>query len=98
MPVEMYYAPTKRAQKVSLKELAEKLQATGLPCKIEPEAENMFWLVFDGMASNMLASVEEGVFVFGTFNFAGEDPTTVPETMERTMQAIGFSADEGDEY
>ena len=94
MSLESYYAPTKDAPRVTLAEVAEKFAAAGLPCTIEPEAEDTFWLAFEPHESDILASVEDGAFVFGTFHFNGDDPPSVPETVERVMQSLGFSADE----
>src|SRR5687768_2888895 len=98
MSLESYYTPTKDAQRLALAQVAEKLADAGLPCRIEPEAENMFWLAFEPHESDILASVEDGVVVFGTFHLNGDDPSSVPETVERVMQSIGFSADEDAEY
>lgn len=98
MSAEMYYAPTRRAQRLPLAQVAEKFAAAGLPCGVEPEGDDTFWLAFAGMESNVLASVKDGNFVFGTFNFDGDDPDSVAETVERVMTSIGFSADEDAEY
>ena len=97
MSIEFYYAPTNDAKRLPLAQLADKFAAAGLPCKIEAEGENMFWLGFEPHESNILASVEDGAFVFGTFYIHGDDPPSVPETVERVMQSIGFSAEEVDE-
>lgn len=98
MAIESYYAPTATAQRLSLTRIVELISAAGLPCKAEPEAENMFWIVFDGWESNVLASVEDDIFVFGTFNLAMDDSPSVAQTFDEVMQSIGFSADEGDDY
>ena len=98
MSAEIYYAMTKDAQRLALAQVAEKFAASGLPCRIEPDSDSTFWLAFEGYESDMLATVEDGVFVFGTFNFNGDDPPAVLETVDRAMQSIGFSADEDAEY
>lgn len=91
---EIYYAAAVESQKLSLEQLAERFAAAGLPCKIEPEAENMYWLAFESRQSNVLASVEDGKFVFGTFNFCHDDPSSVAEIVDEVLTSVGFSADD----
>ena len=98
MSAEIYYAPTKQAQRLPLAELVAKLVAAGLPCRVEPEGEGMFWLAFDPHESNIMASVENEAFVFGTFNFGGDDPPSLAGTVDQVMHSIGFSADEDADY
>ena len=98
MSAETYYAPTRLAQRLPLAQVVERLAAAGLPCDVEPEGDGTFWLAFEGTESNILASVEDGHFVFGTFNFYGGDPDSIAEAVERVMTSIGFSADEDAEY
>ena len=42
MPIELYYAPMNEAATIPLDELLKELTAAGLPCKVEPESEDMF--------------------------------------------------------
>ena len=98
MSVEHYYAPTTKALRLPLAEVAARFAAAGLPCAVEPEAKDMFWLVFDPHESALLASVEGGAFVFGTFHAASVDPPEVGETVEEVMTSLGFSADEDADY
>ncbi len=98
MSLESYYAPTKDAKRLPLVQVAEKFAAAGLACKIEPQGDDMFWLAFEPHGSDILASVAEGTFVFGTFHFNGDDPPFVPETVDQVMQSMGFSADEDAEF
>ena len=95
---EICYAPLSGSKRLSLQEVASLFTKAGLPCTIEPEGENMFWLVFNGSESNILASVESGAFVFGTFNYGPDDPVNVVEKVEEVMQSIGFSSEEGADY
>ena len=98
MFAEIYYAPTKQARRLPLEQVVAKLAAAGVPCKVEPEDETSFCLAFDPHASNMMASVEDGAFAFGTFNVGGDDPPSLAETVDEVMQSIGFSADEDADY
>lgn len=91
---ELYYASTSQSQRLSLEQLAEKFAAAGLPCKVEPESEDMFWLAFEPRASNILASVTDGAFSFGTFNFYEPDPAWVADVVDKVLTSVGFSADE----
>ena len=98
MSIEAYYAPTNNARRLRLAEVAETFAAAGLGCTIELDEGNILQLVFESFGSYILASVEDGTFVFGTFCFHGDDPLSVPETVERVMHSIGFSADEDADY
>jgi len=98
MSAELYYAPTRQARRLPLQEVVAIFAAAGLPCKVEPEGQDSAWLAFDAHESNIMASVEGGTFVFGTFNFHGDDPPSVVEMVDRVMQSIGFSTDEGADY
>lgn len=96
--MEDHYAPTLQAQRISLAQLVEQFTKAGLPCKLEPESKTMSWLVFEGRESSLLATVEENLFSFATFQFSPEDPAWVGQTVEEVMTAIGFSADEEAQY
>ncbi len=59
MAVELYYVPINETATISLDELLKQLTAAGLCCRIEPEAERMFWVVLNEHESCILASVKQ---------------------------------------
>ena len=97
MSVEVYYAPVEETATISLDELVKELSATGLPGKIEPESEDTFWVVLDDHESSLLASVRDGQFVFGTFQYSLKDDTTVIDRVDEVMLKFGYSAGEDSE-
>ena len=92
MPIELYYAPINEAATIPLDELLKELTAAGLPCKVEPESEDMFWVLLDGHESTLLASVKDGHFVFATFAGSLKDDTTVMDKLDVVMLKAGYSA------
>ncbi len=97
MSVEAYYAPIEETATISLDELVKELSASGLPAKIEPESEDTFWVVLDDHESSILASVRDGQFVFGTFQYSLKDDTTVMDRVHEVMLKAGYSAGEDSE-
>jgi len=96
MSVELYYAPVIEAETISLDELVERFSAGGLFCHLEPEAEDMLWIVLDDHESNLLASVKGDQFVFATFYMATQDDLSVAEIVDEVMIRAGYSALEQD--
>ncbi len=94
MSIELHYAPTNEAATISLDELLDELTAAGLPCKVEPESEDMFWILLDGHESTLLASVKDGRFVFATIAYSLNDDTTVMDRLDAVMLKAGYSAGE----
>jgi hypothetical protein len=94
MPVEVYYAPIIEAATITLDDLLKELTAAGLPCKVEPESAEIFWVVLDDHESTLLASVNGGHLVFGTFEYSLEDDTTVMDKVNEVMLKSGYSAGE----
>jgi hypothetical protein len=92
MPIELYYAPINEAAAIPIDELLKELTAAGLPCKVEPESEDMFWVLLDGHESTLLASVRDGLFVFATFAGSLKDDTTVIDKLDVVMLKAGYSA------
>lgn len=92
MPIELYYAPINEVATIPLDELLEELTGAGLPCKVEPESEDMFWVLLDGHESTLLASVRDGRFVFATFAYSLNDDTTVMDKLDGVMLKAGYSA------
>ena len=94
MSVELYFAPINESATITLDELLKELSANGLPCKIEPESENTFWVVLDDHESTLFASVNGGQFVFGTFEYSLEDDTELIDRVHEVMFKAGYSAGE----
>ena len=97
MPVELYYAPVNESATISLDELLKDLSAAGLPCKIETESEDSFWVVLENHESTLLASVNGDQFVFGTFEYSLKDDTEVMDRVHDVMLKAGYSAGEDSE-
>lgn len=95
---ETYYAPTKKAQPITLSQLQQRLTTVGLPCTVEEDSLGMHWLVFEPHESTLCVSTTEGHVSLATFHFGLDDDTNVGDTVERIMYEIGFSADEGADY
>jgi hypothetical protein len=98
MPVELYYAPINEAATIPLDELLKSLSEAGLPCRIEAESEETFWIILDGHESTLLATVKDGQFVFGTMAFSLEDDTTVIDRVAEVMLQAGYSAGDDSAY
>lgn len=92
MPIELYYAPIDEAATIPLDELMKELTAAGLPCNVEPESEDMFWVLLDGHESMLLASVRDGHIVFATFACSLKDDTTIMDKVDGVMLKAGYSA------
>ena len=95
---EIYYAPTKKAQPITLVQLQQRLTAAGLPCTVEADSADTHWLVFEPHESTIYASTTGDHVTLATFEFGANDDTKVGDTIEAVMHAIGFSADEEAEY
>lgn len=95
MPIELYYAPINETDTILLDELLKELTAAGLPCKVEPDSEEMFWVLLDGHESTLLATVRDGHCVFATFAYSLDDETTIMDNLNAVMLRAGCSA--GDE-
>ena len=94
MFIELYYVPINETATISLDELLKQLTAAGLCCRIEPEAERMFWVVLNEHESCILASVDGGQFVFGTFEISPKDDLSVIDTVNEVLFRAGYSAGE----
>ena len=95
---EIYFAPTKKAQRVTLQDLQQRLAAAGLPCTIEEDSPETHWIVFDPHESTIYASTTDGHVTLATFNLGPEDEPTILVKVEGVMDGIGFSADEDADY
>jgi hypothetical protein len=93
---EVYFAPTKRAQPITLEQLQRRLTAAGLPCTIEEDSNDTHWFVFTPHESTIYASTTGEQVSLATFNFGQNDDLEMGNTIERVMDAIGFSAVETD--
>jgi hypothetical protein len=92
MAIELYYAPINEAATIPFDELLKELTAAGLPCKVELESEDMFWVLLDGHESSLLASVRDGHLVFATFGVSLKDDTTIVDKLDVVMLKAGYSA------
>lgn len=95
---ELYFAPTKNAPPITLQQLQQRLEATGLPCALDQDSPETCWLIFEPNESTIYASITNGRVTLATFNLGLNDEPGVMTAVERVMDDIGFSADEGDEY
>jgi hypothetical protein len=95
---ELYFAPTKKAQSITLQDLQQRLTAAGLSCKIEPDSPDTHWIVFDRFESTIYASTTDGRVTLATFNLGPDDEPTILVKIEGVMDSIGFSADEEADY
>jgi hypothetical protein len=96
--IEPSFAPIDDNVTISLDVLIRRLTDSGLACKIEPESENMHWVVFKGYESALLASVNDGQFVFGTLHTAIRDSPSLVERVDAVMRSCGYSAGEEQEF
>jgi hypothetical protein len=78
--------------------LLKELSAAGLPCEVEPESEDMFWVLLDHHESTLLASVKDGRFVFATFACSLNDDTTVIDKVDEVMLNAGYSAGDNSSF
>lgn len=95
---EIYFAPTKNAQPITLSQLQQRLTAAGLPCTVEEDSAETHWLVFEPLESTIYASTKGDRVTLATFEFGMNDDAKVVQTIEQVMDAIGFSADEDADY
>ena len=95
---ELYFAPTKKAQRITLQDLQQRLAAAGLPCTIEQDSSDTHWIAFEPHESTIYASTTDGRVTLATFNLGPDDEPTILMKIEGVMDSIGFSADEDADY
>ena len=94
MPVDIYYAPLEDALPVTFADAQQRFAAAGIPCSVEPEVEEMRWLVFPGYETTILASTKGDQFVFATVQATFDEDPAFMSRVEEVFQAMGFSAGE----
>jgi hypothetical protein len=97
MSVEIYYAPRKEAELVTFAEAQQRFITAGLPCTVEPETEDMHWLVFEPRETTILASTKGEHLVFATVHASFHEEPRFIEQLDAVLQNMGFSADESEE-
>ena len=92
---ELYFAPTDKAQPITLQQLQQRLTDAGLLCSVEEETTDMYWIVFDPHESTLCVSIVDDHVTLATLDMVLEDLPSIIETIESVMEDIDFSA--GDE-
>jgi hypothetical protein len=72
-----------------------RLTEAGYPCREEPD-EYGHWLVFDGLESRLIFSVEDGAAVFVTFEMSLSDPDEAIEGVGRVFADAGWDTEPGE--
>lgn len=98
MPHEISFDPTDDDATITLDDLLGRLDAAGLPCRLDPEGDGMAWVELGDHESTFLASIRAGRLAFATFRFSWEDDPSFFDTIHDLLTRAGYSAgeDEGD--
>src|ERR1041384_6100349 len=95
---EIYFAPTNKAQPITMVQLQERFSAAGLPCSIEEDSPETHWFVFEPHESTLFVSIGGDHVTLATLEFGMNDDPVVGAKIEAVLEAIGFSADEDADY
>lgn len=82
---------------MTLAEAQQRFIAAGLPCTVEPEAEDMHWLVLEPSETTILASTKGEHLVFATVYASFDEEPRFIEQLDAVLQSMGFSAAESGE-
>jgi len=95
---EICFSATKKAPGISLETLQKELHSAGMPCTVERESADTYWLVFEPHEATIYASTRSEKVVFATLNPGRDDEPDVLETIASLMKSLGFSVDKEGDY
>jgi hypothetical protein len=72
-----------------------RLTDAGFPCHEESD-EGGHWIVFDGLQSSLVVSIEDGAVVFVTFEMSLSDPDEAIEGIGPVFAEAGWDTEPGD--
>jgi hypothetical protein len=95
MSIEAQFVLSDDGPRRPIGDYVRRLTEAGYPCHEESD-EYGLWIVFDGLESTLVVSVEDGAAVFVTFEMHHDDPVEAIEAIGRVFVEAGWETESGE--